>query len=246
MPNDFNLKSNQGATIIEFLIALSILSVTTFYVSDAISRFDEVRMTSKASSLIYSKDQLVRFETVKILQKFQKRLTELLPAKQCKDPYADFVGIAQASFANIQPIYFGQPNDLVSEPNFPPTLTTELDIVRNVTKNSKFYLSIGLTEAIDRCAKNQSITTGKKDITSKTSLFTCGYAKNMLVEMKFAFWDYNLGQALTCENMNERPGRGIQALYTIYHYVKLKKKTAGRNYSISKYNGRLYVSKNIH
>lgn len=247
-----DIRSEQGSTLVTYLIAFGILMTATVETTRAFFQMKEAQLLAEGSTPLFAKDQMVRHEVGKVLQVLQKRITELDPTTQCKpQTYNELITTVQNRFVMNQGVFFGRFADISTEPNFPGILKTTF---ADLTAESQAQVGSGqpidgattVLNAINRCNSRQTIIkSGMADISNRNSIYICGYAQDFFVEVKGTFWNFNIDRPMNCNAMNEQTGRGIQAVYNAYYFEKVAPRKGKFPYSVRSHKGKLYVAKNV-
>jgi len=248
-----NPRSERGAAMISYLAAFSLFVLASVHIIQNFSLIKEGQMLAEASSTLFDKDQLVRHEISKVLQVFQKRITELDVSVQCTPAttYPNFINVVQARFGLNNLVFFGRLQDIRTEANFPAAVGTAIDTLKSASQTSVASgkanaFATNVLNGLNRCDTRQSILkTGMATLAGRNSFYLCGYAQDFFVEVKATFWDFNVDQPMACNAMNERTGRGLQAVYNAYYFRRIPQGANKFPYSVRTHKGKLYVAKNV-
>ncbi|MFK7873638.1 MAG: type II secretion system protein [Oligoflexales bacterium] len=242
-------KSSQaGYTLIEILIAISILGITLAGMVSGVTKLIEQSYNRIDTSMVFEDDLIVRYELTRALQIFQREVVKRLPSGsrteanvknfQCSDPWDLMKSIQTGTFLDLpvgsRRIYFGEWQDLLSIiPQSTQIMASQNRLFQaegrfdqvlgssptQLFAQPKYPESRKTLEAYKRCTK-QSINASTNNIQSKDTIYMCGFGVGFIVEIQATFWDANNKSALRCDSMNGVSGRGIQAIYKVYAFSR--------------------------
>lgn len=243
-----NLKSERGASIVETLIAMAIFLSSVSYAVLSISQMIKFSSARAAIGLMFESDQVIRYELRSIMTRVQRRITEMPPASQCYGQTVKWFFEQVAKEQDLAEIAaFGEFSRIASKKTaFHTRIANSFNQVKQkIDKISPSNLSAqSLRDAIRKCESQQtlSVTPWVKD---RRSLYMCGYGENFIIEAKVVFFDFNTTQVLTCNMMNERPGRGFKVFYQIHNFIKASSDDPEFQYAIRKNGGIVEITKDV-
>jgi len=235
-------KGQAGHSLLETLIALAILGGSAFIVLTSMGDSLNAMKQTEGSFAHTEWDQLVRYELGHVLQRFQKRITDLhhpahgqLPCTNGRDYFKE---VADNSVES-RLVYFGTRPNAAAWVAGLNTIYSQLNAYMGANPGAA---TTRLQQALARCSNSQTLHT-TIDWSGRSSFYFCGYGTGALVEVKATFWDFTADSALTCQSQNGNPARGIQAAYRILSFRR--DGDAASKFSLKQTSGRVYVQKNV-
>ena len=251
----FKPESERGATLLEFLFAISIFSVVALGIFSNITNVMRSSKMNEVAPAVYEKDQVVRYEIVTTMDYFQRELivndcpdknnNNILEDSEilfCTNP-SDKLKASQQNFTFPRAVYWGNKADLELEQYVRGTIEDFDKLVGLLTDRNTNKRKSELLSAIEACKKS-SFDINTTDIAERNSYFICGFGRDIVVQLKVNFWDFLSGKPSKCKDLNARPGRGVQAVYRFFHiapYYSEGKKL----YQIANYSSKLFIPKKV-
>ena len=150
-----------AATLIEYLIAILVLIITTGITGNYLVNLYKSVNNDSSIDMTFEQSQLIKSRTSSLLYNLQKRVTEQDVAQQCTMPnfYEDFTKVVQNFELGNVSIYYGNFNDIRYLKGFPKEFAKSYENLaswseKNYEKNAKAKY---IQDAWKRC-KKQSIS----------------------------------------------------------------------------------------
>ena len=240
-----------GASLIEAIVAISILLSSLTYAVVSIVQMIKFSASRASFGLMFESDQVMRYEIKNILSRLQRRILEFPTASQCllADTRSIFDMLAKdqelaeiSAFGNYGRISASTSNFHKRIVNSFSQLDKALKAPGVIDRNPN-AMSIG--QAIRRCGAEQTLTMASTNLQERHSFYVCAYGENFILETKVIFFDFNTAEVLKCRQMNERPGRGFKVFYQIHNFTKASTEDTSFLYSVRRSDGLLDVTKNV-
>jgi len=246
------LSSQSGASLIETLIAIAILFASVTYATISIVQMMKFSSSRSAVQMIFESDQVLRYEIRLLLSRFQKRILEYPPASQCGGTdlknTMDHLAQHQDSFLDGLTAFGSYSRILGSKYSLHKKIVqSHAELQNSLGKagvQDRNPMAKSLAQAINRCQSQQTFSS-VTPMGGRRSFYLCGYGENFVLETKAIFFDFNTSEALRCNQMNERPGRGFKVYYQIHNFTKAATEDLEFSYSIRRTDGLLDVTKNV-
>jgi hypothetical protein len=258
-----NTHSSQGISLLEVLLSVGILGISSLFVLQGMSQVNEYQGMFESASNMQQIDEIAR-------KKLGRALQESMRAEI--DGRSEVVGRVTV---DGQEIRYASGSDAAECANFSVSVATNVfdysylsedeqqgNRNRFATNSSsltndsleKLYNDMkqnhGLSDhpttaaALERC--REAKTGWSKDLRNQASFFGCMLtSENAVVEYRAALWDFHADKPLNCTQLRGNLGRGIQVAYQIHLIAKnpARAKYGSKMYSVATTGGKFRLPK---